>query len=417
MNTEPAGFTTCDSKLANQQPLRILIGADVPPDPDSGAAGTVWQMNRALERLGHHVDEIWADDLGRRIQHGNLHYIFELPQSYKRAVASRCRHTHYDVIELNQPHAYLAAWHHRKSGRPGVFVNRSHGHEIRVDRVLSEYYRVYGPPSKAFLRRAASSVVRKLIGRQWELIAKAADGFVVSATQDRDFLLSQYGVEGPRIGVISQGVPARLLTVPPRPISPDRLTRFLYVGQLAFCKAPMIVADVTTKLLRVNEGRSMTWVCSERDHAQIRSLFPSDVVERVQLHAHVPQDRLIRIYDEHGVFLFPSFFEGFGKTPLEAMARGLCVAASNAGGMRDFISDGVNGVLTPVGDAARMADQVEHLLATPDACGKMSATAIQTAARHTWDWCAEECTAFYRQVLRRKWSLIGSSVSTGIHHL
>ncbi len=63
-------------------PLRILVGADVPPDLNPGASGTVLQTNLALRELGHHVDEIWADDLGRRIRHGNLHYAFELPRAY-----------------------------------------------------------------------------------------------------------------------------------------------------------------------------------------------------------------------------------------------------------------------------------------------------------------------------------------------
>ena len=45
--------------------MKILVGADVPPDPNSGAAGTVYQTNAALRELGHDVDEIWANDIGR----------------------------------------------------------------------------------------------------------------------------------------------------------------------------------------------------------------------------------------------------------------------------------------------------------------------------------------------------------------
>ena len=86
------------------QPLRILVGADVPPDPNAGASGTVWQMNQALRRLGHHVDEIWQHDLGRRIRHGNLHYVLELPRTYRREVRKRLQDQEYDVIELSQPH-------------------------------------------------------------------------------------------------------------------------------------------------------------------------------------------------------------------------------------------------------------------------------------------------------------------------
>ena len=63
------------------------------------------------------VDEIWAEALGRRIEHGNLHYLFELPWAYRREVRKACARQTYDVIELNQPHAYLASQdHHRQHG-------------------------------------------------------------------------------------------------------------------------------------------------------------------------------------------------------------------------------------------------------------------------------------------------------------
>ena len=65
------------------------MGADVLPDPNAGASGTVYQMNAALRRQGHVVDEIWQTDLGRRIRHGNLHYLLELPRTYRRAVRQR----------------------------------------------------------------------------------------------------------------------------------------------------------------------------------------------------------------------------------------------------------------------------------------------------------------------------------------
>jgi glycosyltransferase involved in cell wall biosynthesis len=62
-----------------------------------------------------------------------------------------------------------------------------------------------------------------------------------------------------------------------------------------------------------------------------------------------------RIYDDHGVFLFPSFFEEFGKAFLESMSRGLVLVASNNGGMRDVIKEGQSGLLSNTW--RRMADE------------------------------------------------------------
>ncbi len=48
--------------------MKILFAANVSPDPNSGAAGTEFQTIAGLRRLRHEVDEIWAEELGRRIK-------------------------------------------------------------------------------------------------------------------------------------------------------------------------------------------------------------------------------------------------------------------------------------------------------------------------------------------------------------
>jgi len=107
--------------------LRILMMADVPPDPNRGAAGTEVQTARALREAGHEVDTLWAADLGRRIQHGNLHLLLELPRAYERAALRALEAKRYDVLHVNQPHGFRAARAvHRR--HPGVaFLHRSHG--------------------------------------------------------------------------------------------------------------------------------------------------------------------------------------------------------------------------------------------------------------------------------------------------
>ncbi|MGO8747679.1 MAG: glycosyltransferase family 4 protein [Thermoguttaceae bacterium] len=382
--------------------LIILVGADVPPDPNAGASGTVYQMNAALRRLGHRVDEIWGPDMGRGIRHGNLHYLMELPWKYKRAVRQKARAVDYDVIELNQPHAYLAARDHQRQPRRGVFVNRSHGHEERVEEVLSPWHKMLGEGRKPLLRRAVSDIVRRLLARQWTRIARDADGFHVSCREDADFLMARYGVAEERIGVITQGVPDEYVTTTPRPFDAQRANRLLYVGQLAFYKAPMMLARAVTLLLEQCPQASMTWVCSEAHHRGVLELLPAELHGRVRLLAWMPQSELIRVLDEHGVFLFPSFFEGFGKAPLEAMARGLCVIASETGGMRDYIQSGENGLLVPVGRPDLMAERTLELMSDPARCRKMSAAARQTACQHTWDRCARDATDFYQRLLARK---------------
>jgi glycosyltransferase involved in cell wall biosynthesis len=382
--------------------MNILFAADVRPDPDSGAAGTELRTIEALRELGHDVDVLWADDLRHRIRHGNLHYLLELPWAYRDAIAARAAEKDYDVVHVNQPQAWLAARVHRRLRRPGVFVNRSHGWEPRIAEALRPWRRKYGVPEWRFPRGVAGRPVRyALHGLYPRWCAEACDGVIVSCTEDREFLLSRYGLAPERIACIPQA-PAPVFTATPAPpMTRARLNRVLVAGQAAFFKAPHVVAEVFTLLAARNPDLSFTWCCPESAHAEWRTRLGPAARARTTFLGWMPQDQLVRLYDEHGLFLFPSYTEGFGKAFLEAMARGLCVVASDAAGMRDVIRQDTTGHLVEPGDVAGFAAQIEGALADPGTAA-IAANAATAARAYTWRRVAQETVAFYAGLLERK---------------
>lgn len=99
-----------DLAVSNKQELmKILFMADVKPDPNSGAAGTEVQTLKELEKLNVKIDSVWSKDLSHYIEHGNLHYLLELPISLRSQLKKRLGYRQYDVIHVNQPHGFLAA--------------------------------------------------------------------------------------------------------------------------------------------------------------------------------------------------------------------------------------------------------------------------------------------------------------------
>jgi glycosyltransferase involved in cell wall biosynthesis len=387
--------------------VRILMGADVLPDPNAGVGGTVLRTAEALRVLGHEVDAFWATDVGRRVRHGNLHYAAELPWRFRVLVRRHVQSTAYDVVQLGQPHAYLAARDHRMSGRPGIFINRSHGVELRYDEAMRRWkHRVStGPPPR--WKRPLSAALRYVLDRHWKWVARWSDGFVLPCHADREYLLERFPIPSWRARTIYHGVPALFVEDPPPALDRARLTRLLYVAQYAFFKGPDVVAAVANAVLPRHPALRLTWVTGRAAHPEIRRLLDPVAAERVELLDWRPQEELKPLLDSHGLFLFPSYFEGFGKACLEALVRGLPVLAADNGTTRDYIQPGVNGWLLPVGDAAPYVRMIERTLAQPDEALEMSQRARQGARAFTWRRCASEAVEFYRELAQRRESSPG----------
>ena len=290
----------------NQSPLRILTVADTPCDPNSGAAGTVYYTNQAFRELGQEVDEIWADDLGARcIHHGNLHSLLEQPRAYRHAVMKAVKKKNYDVIQMSQPQAYLAAKALKQSGFQGVVINRSHGVELRADNVLPYWYQKLGFRESRFPGFLTRSL-RKLLQRQWYEVIKYCDAIIVTCQDDRDCLVKSLPIAPNKVSVIHHGVPRVFIHTPTKPYSPERQKRLLYVGQSAFFKAPIILSKIINQILQSYQDVTMTWVTPESYHSYVKSLLNPEILSRVIFLDWQPQDKLIALYDSCGIFIFPS---------------------------------------------------------------------------------------------------------------
>jgi glycosyltransferase involved in cell wall biosynthesis len=77
-------------------------------------------------------------------------------------------------------------------------------------------------------------------------------------------------------------------------------------------------------------------------------------------------------------FVFPSENEAFGISVIEAMAVGIAVVSSDAGGLRDIIQDGVNGLRFPTGDCAQLTAALSRVLGDSDLRTRLGAEARKT---------------------------------------
>ena len=102
---------------------------------------------------------------------------------------------------------------------------------------------------------------------------------------------------------------------------------------------------------------------------------PRRRAERIRFVGRVPHDEVERYYGLIDILAYPRKAMRLTELvtplkPLEAMAQRKLVAASDVGGHRELIEDGVTGTLFPAGDPAAIADALDGLFANRARLGR-----------------------------------------------
>lgn len=103
------------------------------------------------------------------------------------------------------------------------------------------------------------------------------------------------------------------------------------------------------------------------------------------------------LYRASLVFCFPSRYEGFGFTPLEAMASGVPVVGADAASIPEVVGTGA--LLLPPDDINGWAEAMLHLVDSERGRSGLIKQGLHQAARFSWRRTAEQTVSVYRQVL------------------
>jgi phosphatidyl-myo-inositol alpha-mannosyltransferase len=107
-----------------------------------------------------------------------------------------------------------------------------------------------------------------------------------------------------------------------------------------------------------------------------------------------------RELEEADILCAPSLRgESFGMVLTEAFAAGTPVVASNIAGYRDVVSDGVDGVLVPAGDARALAETLRDLHDEPERRAAMARAAVEKVKQFAWPNVAAQVMATYEEAI------------------
>ena len=111
---------------------------------------------------------------------------------------------------------------------------------------------------------------------------------------------------------------------------------------------------------------------------------------------HVPVEHLLYLYNTAELLVHPAFYEGFGLPPLEAMACGAPVVASNVSALPEIVGDA--GLLIDPNDVEGLEVAIYRALTDEDLRAGLIERGLERAKQFSWDRAARETLDIYRQV-------------------
>lgn len=258
---------------------------------------------------------------------------------------------------------------------------------------------------------APASGLRPLLARALETyVARRADAVVTSCGGMRRELLAR-GVCGDRLSVIPPAVSMRHAA--PRERPDPAFARSLglgsgpvigYIGPLHEDEGLALLMAAMPSLLRAHPGLQLLLAGAGPAEPALRTRAAA-LGAAVVFAGRVPRERIGKLHALLDLLVYPRLALPLAELvsphkPLEALAHGALVAASNVGGHRELIEHGKNGVLFEAGSTSALADAVLALLAEPACWAPLRERARRFAvAERSWAAIAARYAPIYTRLI------------------
>lgn len=241
-----------------------------------------------------------------------------------------------------------------------LICDRGSSHQRYQEQIVTEEFRLWGV-------NQANSDVRDTVRE--EAIYAVADAITVpSSFAARSFV--ECGVPAEKVHTIPYGVRLEQFTrtgEPPR----DRF-EVLFAGAVGLRKGFPYLLEAFVRLQHPTKRLRVAGTIQE-DIKSVLSRLPQDKVEFL---GSVPQTRLAELMSSSHVMVLPSIEEGLALVQGQALACGCPVLASTNTGGEDLFSDGVEGFIVPIRDAAVLTERMQQLADDPALQQRMSEAAL-----------------------------------------
>ncbi len=217
---------------------------------------------------------------------------------------------------------------------------------------------------------------------------RAARVLTISEFSKRE-IVRWLGIEPGKVDVVYPGVTAMAGVTPARDRRNADEAFVLYVGSVFNRRHVPALIDGFAQLARRRPGVRLDIVGDNRSRPPIdleAVVAGTGVADRIRVRSYVPDTELAALYARASAFAFLSDYEGFGLTPLEAIALDVPAVVLDTAVAREVYGSAARYVATP--EPSLIADALEETLFDDGARARLREAGRAAVARYSWTVCA-----------------------------
>jgi glycosyltransferase involved in cell wall biosynthesis len=172
----------------------------------------------------------------------------------------------------------------------------------------------------------------------------------------------------------------------------------LFVGSRTTYKNFNGLLAAFSKVVSVNAELRLCVVGADFNLQEQAKIAEMGLTDRIHSFGQVSDRHLAKLYRCSLALVYPSFYEGFGIPPLEAMACGTAVIASNTSSLPEVVGDA--GILIDPHSSLDLAEALLHLLDSSLERDRLIAKGSQRTQQFSWDKTAAQTFDVYRSLQR-----------------
>jgi glycosyltransferase involved in cell wall biosynthesis len=262
-------------------------------------------------------------------------------------------------------------------------------------------------------RTNGRSDLRRLLNFQLTRRAlKGAESIFAVSKFTKSEIVKLFGISPDRIRVVYNAIDARFLSGHATEMDRQLLVEryqvnypfLLYAGRISPHKNIVRIIEAFSALKAELEkeekypGLKLIIIGDELSkHPDLRrTVIRGGVQNDVRFLGFVPIDVLRVFYDAAKIFVFPSLYEGFGLPPLEAMAHGTPVLASNTSSLPEVVGNAA--VLVNPENVFEIMRALHRVLTDQALRERMKRRCYEQAKKFSWDVSARQILEVYRLV-------------------